>query len=289
MTEELDDEALDKDEERALQALASAERLNAPDGFADGVMGAVRERAATSSQLPGRPRVLGDRNPEFWSPASRRQANGGGGMSSRKLLLGIAAVAVMAIGYFAVMGYPPVGPGSEGAVGAAKRYESEQMSRKDLKLENSELQAFMQTDTFQRLIADRAVIAALSSASFRDAVASKDLRDSLASKDSRDALASQDFRDALASKDFRDALASKDLRDALAGKDFRDALANQSFRDALANKDFRDALASRDFRDALANKDFRDALASQDFRDALAKVGARDAAAARDNADARDK
>ena len=55
-------------------------------------------------------------------------------MSTKKVLLGIAAVAVVAIGYFAVTGFPPVGPGTEGTVGAAKRYQSEQMATKDVVL-----------------------------------------------------------------------------------------------------------------------------------------------------------
>jgi len=154
-------------------------------------------------------------------------------MSSRKVLLGIAAVAVLAIAYFAITGFPPVGPGSEATVGAAKRYQSEQISGKDVVLQNAELQAFMQTDVFHSLISDKRALKVLGSETFRDA------------------LANQSFRDALANQSFRDALASQSFRDALANQSFRDALANQSFRDALANQSFRDALMDQASRDAL--------------------------------------
>ena len=208
------DEALDPNEARALRALQSAERLEPPADLVPSVM----------RQLSGPSNVLGDRNPEFWSPERRRQSSGGGSMSSRKVLLGIAAVAVLAIAYFAITGFPPVGPGSEATVGAAKRYQSEQISGKDVVLQNAELQAFMQTDVFHSLISDKRALKVLGSETFRDA------------------LASQSFRDALANQSFRDALANQSFRDALANQSFRDALANQSFRDALMDQASRDAL-----------------------------------------------
>ena len=118
-------------------------------------------------------------------------------MSSRKVLLGIAAVAVLAIGYFAVTGFPPTGPGSEGTVGAAKRYQSEQISGKDVVLQNPELQSFMQTDVFHALISDKRALKVLGSETFRDALASQSFRDALANQSFRDALASQAHRPAV--------------------------------------------------------------------------------------------
>ena len=125
--------------------------------------------------------------------------------TSKKALLGVAAVAVIAIGYFAVKGYPPLGGGAAGTIGAAKRYESEQISGKDVVLKDAELQAFMQTDVFQALVSDKQAVKVLGSDSFRDALASQSFRDALASQSFRDALASQSFRDALANQSARDA------------------------------------------------------------------------------------
>ncbi len=58
--------------------------------------------------------------------------------TSKKALLGVAAVAVIAIGYFAIKGYPPVGDGAAGTVGAAKKYQSEQISDKDVVLKDAD-------------------------------------------------------------------------------------------------------------------------------------------------------
>jgi hypothetical protein len=183
MTDEREDAAQGPEEARALRALEAAERLPVPAGFTGKVMGAVRERApADAVQLSGGARVLGNRNPKFWSPDRRRDSSGGGSMSSRKLLLGIAAVAVIAIGYFVVNGYPPAGPGAEGTVGAAKRYESEQISSKDVTLQNAELQTFMQSEVFHSLISDKRAVKVLTSETFRDALASQSFRDALASQ-----------------------------------------------------------------------------------------------------------
>ena len=55
---------------------------------------------------------------------------------SKRILLIVGALAVIALGYFGVRGYPPVDQGAEGTVGAAKRYEAEQIASKDVVLKN---------------------------------------------------------------------------------------------------------------------------------------------------------
>ena len=304
-------------------ALDGRRDSDVPIGFAENVMRSVRERAPGGVQLSGPARVLGDKNPDSGRRTGDASRGGGGEPVEPKAVAGDRGRGGDRDGYFAVKGFPPVGPGSEATVGATKRYESEQMSSKDVKLDDPQLQAFMQTDTYQRLIADKAAVTALSNASFREALASKDLRDNLASKDYQSALASKDFADALASKDFREALASKDLRDLLASRDFRDTarerglprqarqqgLPRQARQQGLQGRTRRartSAMPSRartsrtlwrartsattsrdkDFRDALASKDFKDALASKDFRDALASKDFKDALASKDFKDA---
>ena len=91
-------------------------------------------------------------------------------MSTKKALLGIAAAAVIAIGYFAVSGFPPVGPGAEGTVGAAKRYQSEQMASKDVVLQDTGVQQLLQSDTLRKLIADKETRAILVSEDFKKAM-----------------------------------------------------------------------------------------------------------------------
>ena len=59
-------------------------------------------------------------------------------MSTKRVLLAVAAVAVIAIGYIAVNGVPPVGPGTEGTVGAAKRYQAPQIAEGDVQVADAE-------------------------------------------------------------------------------------------------------------------------------------------------------
>ena len=160
------DEASDPDEARALHALEAAELFDPPADFVPGVM----------RQLSAQTRVLGDRNPKFWTLRTVRLASGGGGMSSRNALLGIAAVAVLAIGYFAVTGFPPTGPGAEGTVGAAKKYQSEQISAKDVQLQNPEVQRVLQSDAFHKLVTNPQTRSILTSKEFQKAMAAAEVQ-----------------------------------------------------------------------------------------------------------------
>ena len=82
-------------------------------------------------------------------------------MVSKRILPIVAVLAVAALGYFAVRGFPTVGTGAEGTVGAAKRYEAEQIASKDVVLKDPALQEFMQTDVFHSLTANKEAVKAL--------------------------------------------------------------------------------------------------------------------------------
>jgi hypothetical protein len=172
MTDERDDERSGEDESRAVRALDAAERADPPPGLAGAVMRAVRAHAAPGRQLPAGWRVFKGRDsglpsPGFWRHDSIR----GGIMStSKKVLLGVAAAAVIAIGYFAIKGYPPVGDGAAGTVGAAKKFQSEQISDKDVILQDAEVQQVLQSDAFRRVVADKETRAILASKEFQKAM-----------------------------------------------------------------------------------------------------------------------
>ena len=173
MTDERRDERLDEDEARAVRALEAAERADPPPDLAERAMQEIQARS--ERQLWGAARVLGSR---------------GGSMStSKKVLLGIAAVAVLAIAYFAIKGTPRVGPGAEATVGAAKKYQSEQISGKDVVLQDTEVQQILQSDAFRRAIADKETRALLASDAFQRAMSDANVRALLAAMASDRALA----------------------------------------------------------------------------------------------------
>jgi hypothetical protein len=76
-------------------------------------------------------------------------------MTSKKVLLGVGLLAALAIVYFAFEGYPPSNEGMEGAIGVAKRYRAEQINTEDVLLQDPEVQALLQSDTFYKLITDK--------------------------------------------------------------------------------------------------------------------------------------
>ena len=91
--------------------------------------------------------------------------NRGGIPMTRKAMWGLAAAAVVVLGVFAITGFPPVGRGTEGTIGAAKRTRRRN-SGKDVALGDASAQQFLQSDTFAKLLKDPAAMKLLSDAKF---------------------------------------------------------------------------------------------------------------------------
>ena len=79
-------------------------------------------------------------------------------MSSKRNLVitSIVGIAVI-LGFVALRGVKIPPDGTEGAIGAAKRYSSSQISDKDITLTDKQLQAFVQSDLFRTLSAGSTV------------------------------------------------------------------------------------------------------------------------------------
>ena len=56
-------------------------------------------------------------------------------MKSKQVLLAVGVLALAALGYFVIKGVPTVGTGAEGTIGAAQRYNAEQIHKEDVKAE----------------------------------------------------------------------------------------------------------------------------------------------------------
>ena len=79
-----------------------------------------------------------------------------------KVLWGLAAAAAIVLAVLAYTGFPPVEDGTEGAIGAAKRYQAGQIAASDVKLGDQSAQQFMQSDLFDRIMKDESMRKALS-------------------------------------------------------------------------------------------------------------------------------
>ena len=102
---------------------------------------------------------------------------------AKKVLWSVAAAAAVALVVMRVFGYPPVQDGTEATIGAAQRYQVPQISSADVKLEDAQLQAFLQSDVFRQLASDKVAQEALKNNDFRRALADASVRVALSSPD----------------------------------------------------------------------------------------------------------
>ena len=79
---------------------------------------------------------------------------------AKKVLIGVIGIAAAGLLVAYIFGFPPASH-TEGTIGAAQRYQAEQIKSSDVKVTNPELQAFIQTDVFDKLIHDKQAMAAL--------------------------------------------------------------------------------------------------------------------------------
>jgi len=190
-----------------------------PQTFVATVMSSIESNRASKSQ-------------QAQTPVGRGEKMG------KKVLWGVMAAAAALIVTFMIEGFPPGDNGSVGTIGAAKRYQADQIAREDVKTDDAALQTFLQSDAFNTLTTDKA---------------------------SRMVLANKDFRSAVADPAVRAALASPAVVRALAIPAVAQALANPNVMQALATPAVAQAMNSAAFQQALAQQGVQAALASQAF------------------------
>jgi hypothetical protein len=115
-------------------------------------------------------------------------------MNNKKAVIsvGILAVAVV-VGFVALRGTWPPGQGTEGAIGAANRYSSTQITDNDVKLQDAEIQAFIQSDVFHKIATNPEFRKLVTEQSFRDVAANKSYQSIVENKDQAQSLANKDF------------------------------------------------------------------------------------------------
>jgi hypothetical protein len=180
-----------------------------------------------------------------------------GTVMAKKVLWIVAATAALALITMRLVGYPPVEKGTEATIGAAQRYQAPQVSSADVKTQDAELQAFLQSDLFRQLTTDKVARQALKNKDFQRALQESTVRAALASPDVRSAIGSAKASDA--------ALATSDaLKAALdANAAFKAAFeSSAALRAALASPEVIAAMNSAALASALAQPDAMRALSS---------------------------
>ena len=210
-----------------------------------------------------------------------------GSTMAKKVLWTVAAAAAVALIALRVAGYPPVEQGTEATIGAAQRYQEAQISAADVKVEDQQFQAFLQSDLFRQLASDKAA---------QDALKNEDLQRALADAKVRAVLANSDVRLALSNDARR--LARVDVRSEAIAQLRLDAKYQASLQAALdaspalvrviADANAMDAIANSTLARVLANSDAALAVSNRAVLDALyrASSNARMDASANASADA---
>jgi hypothetical protein len=177
----------------------------------------------------------------------------------RKIVWGIAGVGAVAVVGFVWFGYSPTGPGTEGTVGGAQRYQAAPAGDKSAALGDMSVQAFLQTDTFDRLTKNPDTHAILQKAATDPAF--------------QKALTEPAFLAALANPNFQKAFADPAMQKAMANAAFQKAIADPAMQQALADAAFQKAIASPAMRKALADAAFQNAIADRALLLGLADAG----------------
>ncbi len=190
-------------------------------------------------------------------------------MKKNVVLVCVAIVAVGAIGYFAINGFPPTGAGAQGTVGAAVRHQSGQITKGDVALDNPDLQTFMQTDVYDKIIKDPQLRNVLSNQAFQQAISNEAVRQALSNDAFRQAMSNDAFRQAVSNDAFKQAMDNEAFRQAVSNDAFRQAVSNDAFRQAMDNEAFRQAMGNEALRQALSNQAFKQAMNNDAFRQAM--------------------
>ena len=164
---------------------------------------------------------------------------------AKKVLWSMAGVAAGALIIMRVAGFPPVENGTEATIGAAQRYQAQQVSNADVKVQDAQLQAFLQTDAFHKLSTDKAALAALRNKDFQRALTDSSVRVALANGDIQVALARYGATAATAAK--LEASAATALTRALqSSQALQVALSSPAVAQAIAYSSLAQVLASSD-------------------------------------------
>src|SRR5690242_14512821 len=157
-----------RDDSDDLSAALDVPTVDPPATLVTSVMAAIQHRATTTHLVS----------------SSQR-----GRTMAKKVLWTLAAAAAVALVIMKISGYPPVQSGTEATIGAAQRYQAQQISDADVKTDDAQLQAFMQSDLFHKLTTDKAARQAVQNKDFQKAMADASVRAALARPEIRHALA----------------------------------------------------------------------------------------------------
>jgi hypothetical protein len=212
-----------------------------------------------------------------------------GSVMTRKAMWGLAAAAAITLAVLSIKGFPTVGRGTEGTIGAAKKFDGQQLASKDVVLGDAAAQEFLQSAEFDRLVKDpdaRSLLGAaalqpyLRDARFLTAVQDANVRDAMTDSAVASIFASNEARAELeaelnanvAGAEARNASAAAALNAATRAQ-IAQVLSNDTRADALRNDSVRQMLTDPGVRDLMSQSGIAAAMHGQALAAAVAQAG----------------
>lgn len=234
-----------------------------PAGFTAGVM----------SRIVSERQVIRKRNISFTQE---------GNAMTRKAMWGLAAAATITLAVLSYTGFPTVGRGTEGTIGAAKKFDAQQLTDKDVVLGDAAAQEFLQSAEFDRLVKDPEARSLLGDAALKPYLRDARFVRAIREANVRDLLADRAVAEIFNSEVGRAALEAQlktQVADAAVKKASAEVKANAS---AAVHANIANVLANNAHASALKHDAVRSALSNTAFRDLMGRAGA--AAAMRSDA-----
>ena len=267
MTNHDQDQDQDQQLDAILETLGGAET---PAGFADSVMNKVTQTRIgdTRDNLLAKSKII----PWF--------RNGGIAMTvTKKAMWGLAAAAAVILVVFVARGGFPTVDRTEGAIGAAKKYQAPQIAANDVTTGDASVQEFLQSDEFDRLLKDPEALSLFRNATMRDALSQRGFADAIRQNDVRRELQSgmfhQIFSDIQARSVLQDAMNANIQANARSASlnaslhNIKSVDARNSLGRALDDANLWRAISNKDLQRVMDNTAMRATLARADVKVAL--------------------
>ena len=257
-------------------ALTDADQRQPPEGLVRSIMAEVAaEESKFTAWRRWRRAARGRRLTNFLA-AGRVSSRHGGVVVRNKILWTVTGLAAVVLVSVFVFGYPPMGSGTEATIGVAQRYQGNQISAKDINVPDSDVQQFIQSETFDRLLKDKvtrnALAALFSNEQLADAVSKRKMVEALALPAVRAAIANRAFQEAMQVEGVAAILADELFAENVAKSGVADALAKyKATAEALGRTKAVEALLRRDVVEALTRNRVAEALAMEGVSEALSR------------------
>jgi hypothetical protein len=171
----------------------------------------------------------------------------------RKTLLGVGLVLVGAVVFLVLRNYPPVTNGTEGTIGAANRYQTEQIKPSDVQLGDASINEVLQSGMFHKMMTNEDFRKLVMSDGFRNAAADDGFSRMVADAGARNVLNSGDVQRAAAPEADLGKLLASDAALLVTTADGQRLIADEGFNKLLADASARaavDGALSRRFAEA---------------------------------------